>query len=84
MGLEDRLAGEVALNVTMETLLEPQAARAALVDAGVRWRPRGPETVILGCTGMAHHAAALRQALGLPVIEPIGAAAGLALVALVG
>jgi Asp/Glu/hydantoin racemase len=82
MGLEDRLAGEVALNVTMETLLEPQAARAALTDAGGALAAMGAETIILGCTGMAHHAAALRQALGLPVIEPIGAAAGAALIAL--
>ena len=29
MGLEDRLAGEVALNVSMDTLLDPDAARAA-------------------------------------------------------
>ena len=33
MGLEGRLAAEVALNVTMETLLEPDAARARLIDA---------------------------------------------------
>jgi allantoin racemase len=33
MGLEDRLAGEVALNVSMDTLLDPDAARAALVGA---------------------------------------------------
>ena len=33
MGLESRLAAEVALNVTMETLLEPEAARARLIDA---------------------------------------------------
>jgi allantoin racemase len=84
MGLEYRLAGEVALNVTMETLLQPQAARAALVDAGGALAAMGAETVILGCTGMAHHAAALRQAIGLPVIEPVGAAAGLALVAVAG
>jgi allantoin racemase len=84
MGLEQRLAGEVALNVTMETLLQPQAARAALIDAGGALAAMGAETLILGCTGMAHHAAALRQAIGLPVIEPVAAAAGVALVALAG
>jgi Asp/Glu/hydantoin racemase len=80
MGLEHRLAGEVALNVTMETLLDPQAARAALIDAARALAAMGAEAVILGCTGMAHHAPALRQAIAMPVIEPIGAAAGLALV----
>jgi len=34
MGLESRLAAEVALNVTMETLLQPEAARDALINAG--------------------------------------------------
>ena len=78
MGLEDRLAGEVALNVAMETLLDPAAARAALVAAARELAAMGAETVILGCTGMAHHAAAVRDAVGLPVIEPAQAAVGLA------
>jgi allantoin racemase len=78
MGLEDRLAGEVALNVSMEALLEPDAARAALVAAGRQLAGMGAETVILGCTGMAHHAAAVRDAVGLPVIEPAQAAVSLA------
>jgi allantoin racemase len=78
MGLEDRLAGEVALNVSMEALLEPDAARAALVAAGRQLAGMGAETLILGCTGMAHHAAAVRDAAGVPVIEPAQAAVSLA------
>lgn len=78
MGLEDRLAGEIALNVSMETLLDPAAAGAALVAAGQELAAMGAETVILGCTGMAHHATAVREAVGLPVIEPAQAAVGLA------
>jgi allantoin racemase len=81
MGLEHRLAGEVALNVSMEALLDPDAARAALIAAGRQLAGMGAETAILGCTGMAHHAAAVRDAVGLPVIEPAQAAAGLALAA---
>ena len=79
MGLEARLAAEVALNVTMETLLEPSAARARLTDAGRELVAAGAETVILGCTGMAHHREAVEDAAGVPVIEPCQAAAGLAL-----
>jgi allantoin racemase len=78
MGLEARLAGEIALNVKMDVLLDPEAARSALVAAGRELAAMGAETVILGCTGMAHHAAAVRDAVGLPVIEPAQAAAGLA------
>jgi Asp/Glu/hydantoin racemase len=79
MGLEPRLAGEVALNVSMEALLEPSAARARLVAAGRELVAAGAETIILGCTGMAHHRSAVEDAAGVPVIEPCQAAAGLAL-----
>jgi Asp/Glu/hydantoin racemase len=84
MGLEGRLAGEVALNLSMETLLDPQAARAALVAAAQDLAAMGAEAVILGCTGMAHHAGAVRDAVGRPVIEPAQAAAALAIGMVVG
>jgi allantoin racemase len=79
MGLEERLAGEVALDVSMETLLEPDAARVALIAAGRRLAGMGSHVLILGCTGMAHHAAAIQDAVGIPVIEPTRAAAALAM-----
>jgi allantoin racemase len=79
MGLEDRMAGEVALNVSMDSLLDPLAARAALVAAARELADMGANTIILGCTGMAHHAAVLGKAVGLPVIEPAQAAAALAI-----
>jgi len=78
IGLEDRLAGEVALNVSMEALLDPDAAAAALLAAGRQLVGFGAETLVLGCTGMAHHAAAVRDRLGVPVIDPTQAAAALA------
>jgi Asp/Glu/hydantoin racemase len=39
----------------------------------------GAEAVILDCTGMAYRAAALPDAVRCPVIEPVQAAASLAL-----
>jgi Asp/Glu/hydantoin racemase len=84
MGLEDRLAGEVALNVSMDTLLDPTAARPALGAAAKQLGAMGAETIILGCTGMAHHRAAIRNAAGLPVIEPSQAATCLAVGMLLG
>ncbi len=74
MGLVHRLAGEVALNVTMEDLLDPNLTRGRLIAAGRALVSAGAETVILGCTGMAHHRAALADAVGVPVIEPCQAA----------
>jgi Asp/Glu/hydantoin racemase len=82
MGLEGRLAAEVALNVSMDTLLEPHAARDRLADAARACAAAGAGTVILGCTGMAHHRAAVECAAGIPVIEPCQAAAALAATAL--
>ena len=79
MGLEGRLAAEISLDVTMEALLDPVAARARLIAAAVACRDAGAETVILGCTGMAHHRASMEAAVGVPVIEPCQAAAALAL-----
>jgi allantoin racemase len=70
MGLEGRLAAEVALNVTMETLLDLDLARGRLIAAGRELAASGAGTIILGCTGMAHHRMAIADAVGVPVIEP--------------
>jgi len=79
MGLQDRLAAEVALNVTMDTLLDPEAARARMLAAGHELVAAGAQAVILGCTGMAHHRHAIEDAIGVPTIEPCQAAAALAI-----
>ena len=79
MGLEGRLAAEIALNVSMDTLLDPGAARKNLIAAAIACRDAGAETVILGCTGMAHHRVAVEREAGIPVIEPCQAAVAQAL-----
>ncbi len=84
MGLEARLAAEVALDVSMAELLDPTAVRTRLIAAARDCVAAGAGVVILGCTGMAHHRAAVAAAVGVPVIEPCQAAAGLALAALAG
>jgi allantoin racemase len=84
MGLEDRLAGEVALNVSMDALLDSGMTRAALIAAAKELAAMGAETIILGCTGMARHRTVVREAVGLPVIEPSQAAATLAIGLLLG
>lgn len=82
MGLEHRLAAEIAMNVSMDTLLDPIAARAGLVAAAQACVAAGAGAVILGCTGMAAHRAAIQDACGAPVIEPCQAATAMALLAL--
>ena len=84
LGLDHRLAAEFAMNVALSELLDPTAARAALIASGRRLVESGAETVILGCTGMAAHRAAIEQAIGVPVIEPCQAAAAQALLIAAG
>lgn len=79
MGLESRLAAEIAMNLPLETLLDPAQARDALIDTARALAGQGAESIILGCTGMAHHRDAIASACGLPVIEPCQAAAAIAL-----
>jgi Asp/Glu/hydantoin racemase len=79
LGVEARLAGEIAMNTTIEALLDPAAARAALIATGHALVAQGAGAVVLGCTGMAGHRAAIEQAIGVPVIEPCQAAAAQAL-----
>ncbi|WP_019012807.1 aspartate/glutamate racemase family protein [Elioraea tepidiphila] len=79
MGTEARLAAEIAMNVDMDTLLDPRATRAGMQRTARELVERGAQTVILGCAGMAHHRGAVEDAAGVPVIEPCQAAAGVAL-----
>lgn len=81
MGAEQRLAASIALNLPMEVLTDPQAARGALCDTARALVAEGAEAVILGCAGMAGHRAAVEDAAGVPVIEPCQAAAVQALLA---
>jgi Asp/Glu/hydantoin racemase len=79
IGLEQRLAGEIAMNVSIPTLLDPEKSRAKLIDTAIALAGQGAQSIILGCTGMAHHRQAIASACGLPVIDPCQAAAGIAL-----
>jgi Asp/Glu/hydantoin racemase len=79
LGVEARLAAETAMNVPIETLLDPQAARARLIETARALVGAGAGAVILGCTGMAGHRAAIEAACGVPVIEPCQAAAAQAI-----
>ncbi len=84
MGLESRLAGEVALNATMDELLDPVLTRARLIAAARALAAAGAESIVLGCTGMAHHRAAIAKAAGVPVLEPCQAGVLLAMGAIEG
>lgn len=79
IGAEARCAASVPLNLAMATLTHESAPRPALLDAAHRLRACGAGAIVLGCAGLAGHAVWLRDACGLPVIEPIRAAGLLAM-----
>ncbi|MBR0648965.1 Asp/Glu racemase [Roseomonas terrae] len=83
MGVDDRLAGTMPLNLDMEVLTDPVAPRARLAEAAKELVAMGAEAVILGCAGMAGHRDFAEEACGVPVIEPCQAAVSQALLAVV-
>ena len=79
MGAWRQLVLEIPLDVSLEALLDPVAVRDRMVAAGREIAAAGAGAIVLGCAGMAHHAEAVEQAVGLPVVEPAQAAAAAAL-----
>jgi Asp/Glu/hydantoin racemase len=79
LGVEARLAAEIAMNVSIDALPDAGAARAGLIGTARALVAAGAGVVILGCTGMAGHRTAIEDSCGVPVIEPCQAAAAIAI-----
>lgn len=80
MGVTDRLAGELAVGLQVTELADPARTRQRMIDTGRRLvDEHGAHVVVMGCAGMAQYRMALEDALGVPVVEPTQAAAGMAI-----
>lgn len=80
MGVTDRLAGELAVGLQVTELADPARTRQRMIDTGRRLvDEHGAHVVVMGCAGMAQYRLALEDALGVPVVEPTQAAAGMAI-----
>ena len=81
LGVEGRLAGEVALGEPISVGESGHGERSLvlLLEAGQKLRALRAGAVVLGCAGMSGHRARLEAELGLPVIDPTQAAVALAL-----
>jgi len=80
MGVTARLAGELAVDLTVAQLANRERTLARMVQVGTRLRDeRDADTIVMGCAGMTSFRAPLQDALGIPVIEPCQAAAAMAL-----
>jgi Asp/Glu/hydantoin racemase len=80
MGVADRLAGELAIDVGVVDLADEQLTFARLADRGAALRDaHGADVVVMGCAGMARYRAALEDRLAIPVVEPTQAAVAMAI-----
>ncbi|MAC79815.1 MAG: Asp/Glu/hydantoin racemase [Rhodobacteraceae bacterium] len=80
MGVESRLAGELPLpGVSAEASGRDPEVYDLCVDLGRQLRAQGAGAVVLGCAGMAPIRARLERDIGIKVIDPVQAAAAMAL-----
>jgi allantoin racemase len=80
MGVTDRLAGEVAIDIGVVDLADEGRTFARLTTCGRTLRDtHGADVVVMGCAGMARYRAALEDSLAIPVVEPTQAAVTMAI-----
>ncbi|MFC7705569.1 aspartate/glutamate racemase family protein [Plastorhodobacter daqingensis] len=84
MGVIGRLAGELDLGgVSAEDAGRSDAVYARTLEVGRRLRDMGAGALVPGCAGFAPRRAQLERDLGIAVIDPVQAAAAIALGAVV-
>ncbi|MBP0599223.1 aspartate/glutamate racemase family protein [Herbaspirillum sp. LeCh32-8] len=80
MGVESRLAGELAIGLNVTELAQYERTLARMTEVGRRLRDeKGADVIVMGCAGMALYREPLQEALGIPVVEPSQAAAAMAI-----
>lgn len=76
LGETEYLAGERVANLSVAESASGEQTFDKLLAAGELLRDSdNADLVILGCAGMARHRAPLENALGIPVLDPVQAAA---------
>jgi len=80
LGHGDSHAGERSLGVSVDEAANDPGVLTKIVAAGrMLVDDAGAEVLILGCAGLADHAAAAERELGVPVVDPVGAAVAMAI-----
>lgn len=80
MGLLDRFAGELAIDMNVTELSQYARTLERMTETGRRLRDeKGADVIVMGCAGMATYQAALQDALGIAVVEPSQAAVAMAI-----
>ena len=78
MQVLNRLAGEIALNISVDESANGTRTYQRLVEVGYQLIKMGAGVIILGCAGMSRHRLNLEAELGIPVIDPTQAAVSMA------
>lgn len=85
MGVISRLAGELDLGgVSAEDAGHSDLVYARALEAGHRLRDAGAGALVLGCAGFSPRRQQLEQDIGIPIVDPVVAAAAIALGAISG
>lgn len=79
MGVLERLAGERALNMSVDETARGANTYQRLTDVAQELIEDGADCLILGCAGMAKYRGPLEADLAIPVIDPTQAAVAMAL-----
>ncbi|WP_349368365.1 aspartate/glutamate racemase family protein [Salinarimonas sp.] len=80
IGAIGRLAGDRSLDMSVAETASGEATFGRMLEIGRTLRDTdGAEAIVLGCTGMTRHRAALEAELGIPVVDPTQAAVAMAL-----
>jgi Asp/Glu/hydantoin racemase len=83
LGIGSRLAAERALGLRVHELADEGRTWTRLVEVATALKERDrADVVILGCAGMGRYRGRLEAVLGVPVIDPVQAATGMAITAL--
>ena len=79
MQVLSRLAGEIALNISVDESANGTGTYQRLIEVGYQLIELGAGVIVLGCAGMSRHRLNLEVELGIPVIDPTQAAVSMAI-----
>ena len=85
LGVAARLAGDRAVGIGVTGLRDESRTLERMMTTGRALRNEdGADALVLGCAGMARYRERLEDSLGIPVVDPTLAAAGMAMSMLAG
>jgi allantoin racemase len=80
LGVRDRLAAELPVNLPVVELSNQEKTFGRMVEVGKALRDQHhADVVIMGCAGMARYRKPLQDEIGIPVVEPTQAAVAMAI-----